>query len=377
MELSLEAYRDIVKYVGSRSDLATLCRVSKAFRNVAERALYNTVYMYDVVITMLLCTTLSTQPRVAEYVDAFTIHISEPSDSDENGDEEQSDEDLPEGFLDTLSSALRNLLRLRYLNLCIGPGIPAPSAWILQGCTFQLRTFHCEFDWDSHLVSFLNSQRDLYDLYILDYNDSNTVTPTTDVPTPISSGLVPEACRRLSILECTFTEAAAALVPGRPVKRLKTCFSRSDIGEKRQELSRLVSGITQSTGRLRSLDIADSVYEASFTLEILTDLSRAVSRLRYLGSFALPVPGDERLRLYGLLMKFPRLQCIELEVSAWVPLPETFPAFRALSAELRIYCPHIVKVVFVHNFERTLIVYSNAVYRTDEDVSAELLWRDY
>lgn len=76
-------------------------------------------------------------------------------------------------------------------------------------------------------------------------------------------------------------------------------------------------------------------------------------------------------------MKCPRLQCIELEISAW-KLPSTLAVFRSLASELRLYCPLIVKVVFVHDYERTVIVYSNALYRIEDvsDMVSEKYWRE-
>ena len=43
MSLSLEACIHIVRSLGAKEDLALLCRVSRVFRNAAERVLYNTV----------------------------------------------------------------------------------------------------------------------------------------------------------------------------------------------------------------------------------------------------------------------------------------------------------------------------------------------
>lgn len=76
-------------------------------------------------------------------------------------------------------------------------------------------------------------------------------------------------------------------------------------------------------------------------------------------------------------MKCPRLQCVELEISAW-KLPSTLAVFRSLASELRLYCPNIIKVVFVHDYERTVVVYSNALYRIDDvtDTALENFWRE-
>ncbi|KAG7444065.1 uncharacterized protein BT62DRAFT_249998 [Guyanagaster necrorhizus] len=378
MYLSLEAYRNIVKNVGSRADIAALCRVSKGFQYAAERALYNTLYMQDIGTTMLLCATLTEQPRVAACVDALTLHAgaSSEDESEEEGEEVPHVEELPEGYWPTISLAFRKLSRLRYLNIHIGRGVPSSNTWILDDCPFHLRSFHCDLDWDAHLVKFLENQQDLDDLYIIDYKDSlmdASVAPPTTI-SPLSANSLPN----LATLECTFTEAAAALAPRRPLIRLKTCFSRSDPDAKRVEMTTLFAKIQLSTAELRSLDIADSTYEEPFSVELLSTIvgmSRTARQLRYLGTLALPVAGRERLRFYGMLMRLPRLDCIEVEVSGWQPVPSTLAAFRALASELRLYCPTVVMVVFVHEFERTVITYVDGLYRIDEEVGPELLWR--
>ncbi|EEB91731.1 hypothetical protein MPER_09863 [Moniliophthora perniciosa FA553] len=107
MELSLEAYRNIVKNVRSRADIATLCRVSKGFQYVAERALYNTLYMHDIGTTMALCNTLAQQPRVSSLVEALTISLSaSSSDGEESEEEQEHEEDEEEEEGEELALAL-------------------------------------------------------------------------------------------------------------------------------------------------------------------------------------------------------------------------------------------------------------------------------
>ena len=173
MDLSREAYQLIIRHVGNRSDLCTLARVSKSFQRAAEPSLYNTLVMRDARKTTKLCSVLSAQDRLAVLVDALTVFAAAAhSDSEESGrsEEDQSDESdpaLPEDFWDLLSAALRRMKRLRFLNMHINGD--SDRAWILRGCTFQLRAFHSDFAWDSDLANFLNSQNLLKDLFLADY----------------------------------------------------------------------------------------------------------------------------------------------------------------------------------------------------------------
>lgn len=75
-------------------------------------------------------------------------------------------------------------------------------------------------------------------------------------------------------------------------------------------------------------------------------------------------------------MRLPRLQCLEVEVTDWQPPPTGMPALRALGGELRLYCPSVTMVVFVRDFDRTVITYVEGVCRLDTEASPELLWRD-
>jgi hypothetical protein len=85
---------------------------------------------------------------------------------------------------------------------------------------------------------------------------------------------------------------------------------------------------------------------------------------------------SQRLHFYGLLMRLRVLRCIEVDVSAWTPPPSSSPAYRAIAAELRLYCPAIDTVVFVQEFERTVVRAVAGVLRIDDDASPELFWRE-
>lgn len=339
--------------------------------------------MRDAEDTISLCTTLAGQPRLSILVDALTIYLSDDdNDSDDDSDNESRNDaeplPLPDAYWPSVSGALQRTTRLRYLNIHINNNADKATAWIFNKCIFRLRRFHCDLDWDHHLVAFLNTQVDLDDLYIIDYNESSSTTPTNIVPSP-SLSLDTHSLPNLSTLECTFSEAAMAIVPGRPITHLKTCFSRSEISEKRAEMALLFSKLKLSTRPLRSLDIADSTYSETFSMELLSCIVRTsatTSELRYVGTLVLPIMGQERLQFYGLLMRLPRVQCVEVEVSEWVPAPDSPPAFRALASEMRLYSPTVTRVVFVNEFDRTVVTAVDGVCRMDRDVSIDLLWRE-
>jgi len=44
-------------------------------------------------------------------------------------------------------------------------------------------------------------------------------------------------------------------------------------------------------------------------------------------------------------MRLPRIQCVEVEVSDWVPAPSSPTAFRALASEMKLYTPSVSRIV--------------------------------
>ncbi|KAI0028831.1 hypothetical protein K488DRAFT_57639 [Vararia minispora EC-137] len=372
MELSLEIYSLIVAHMGSRGDICTLALVSKSFQAAAERALYNTLLMTDPAHTAMLCGLLARQPRVASLVVALTISTDEGSVASESDPSPL----LPLGHWDLVHRALRRTSRLRYLSIYLDTGDGSNLSWILRDCTFQLQAFHCDLAWDADLVSFLSGQAGLSHLHVSDF-DSNT---PNNISLSSSSAPGTHVLPRLAMVECTFIDVVELLAPGRPLTHIKTCFSRTLPVEKHAELTTLVSSLKLSTTPIRSLNIPDSVYVASFSLDILSHLVNALRpnlRLEYLGPFVLPVDGRERLRLYGLFRQLPYLHCVELEVSAWDPPPVSVEAMRSLARELRLYGSAVSTVIFLADLEETIVrrtVSGNWI--VDEDVNPDTLWHD-
>ena len=194
------------------------------------------------------------------------------------------------------------MTRLRFFNLHIDGD--TDKSWILRNVPFQLRSFHCDLAWNTDLVSFLNVQDRLNDLYLADYAVTNRPpeptapdeltgeeegpSPESTVPTlPLS--LSPDTLSALSTLECSFIDAVAAIAPRRPLKRVKTCFSCEDTPGKTAELQQLCTSLHASAMRVRSLDLADAAYTEDFSLTVLGTLVPRLPELRYLGTLVLPV----------------------------------------------------------------------------------------
>jgi len=306
MALSMEARHLIVRHAGSRGDICALARVCKDFQVVAERSLYNTLCLSGMDTTTFLCDILAGQPRVAGYVEALTIAVR----NDEATSEEEGSSHFPEEYWRSVGAGLRSIHRLLHLTIHIDFIGNSDHAWILDGCQFKLRTLHCDLAWDNHLVDFLNGQDELEDLYILDFpypadtdSQASPIEPTPPLsppPPPVRRVVSPVpmvgSLPKLSILECPTTDAVSALVPHRPITRVKTCFATSDVEKKRRELTTLFVNLRLSTHPLLSLDLGDSSYSADCSLNFLrhcVSANRTMDNVRYLGTLALPVDGRE------------------------------------------------------------------------------------
>lgn len=327
MELSPEVLHLIIRNVTTRNDLVTLSFVSKRFQKEAERALYNTLHLRGHERTMAVCRVLSSTSRVSTLVEAISIFVGDhkppESSSDESDEEEDAPEDppVPGEYWFAVASALKQTKRLRFLSVYFEQIGDAAQAWVLDGSAFQLETFHCDFEWDRHLADFLHSQSHLSDLYLSDYRNTTGTKPPPNRPAcPHNCTSAPSTLPipALSILECTFSEAAAALVPGRPVVRVKTCLSRSQEDEKRKEMQDLVAQLVLSCVPLQALDLADESYTEDFSLELARHVGSLANtrKLRYLGTLVLPVDGT-KVRIGALQVPLNFLIAIPYACSAW------------------------------------------------------------
>ena len=286
-------YLSIAQHIERRADLCALCLVSQGFRKAAELTLYRTLEMDEPSNTILLCGVLAEKPRLSQLVTALAIYLNDEGQDDKGSEPQEQEPFSPSShYWTSISKALRNTTGLRSLHVYLNSGIPMNYAWMLEGCRFQLHTFHCDLAWDRQLVSFLFTQRVLTDLHISDFDEDLPENVTITTHSLRQAHTLPN----LSIIDCTFTGAVSVLVPGRPVTHVKTCLSSSNREARRVELALLLADLRLSTRPIHSLTVADESYTSSFSLELLSSLVRAFGptpQLRYVGPLALPVDGGE------------------------------------------------------------------------------------
>ncbi|KAH9024820.1 hypothetical protein EDB85DRAFT_1985894 [Lactarius pseudohatsudake] len=375
MELPQEMYSPIARHIERRADLCTLCLVSKRFRTATERELYRSLDVSEPSATIVLCNILSEKPRLSQLVVAFTISLNEEESYNNGTNSQAHDPFFPlSDYWTSVSRALQSTMHLRSLRIHLSRGIPLKYAWILGKCSFRLHTFHCDFAWDAHLVSFLSTQHLLTELYISDFNEDIPENLSINASSLRQARTIPN----LSILDCTFTGAVGTFVPGRPVTHVKTCFSSSSLEAKRVELALLLANLRLSTQPLHSLILADESYTTTFSLELLSSLVKAfgpIPRLRFVGPLVLPVDGRERLKLYGHLAHLRELRIAELDVSQWEPPLASFSALRALARELHLYAPSVSTLLFVRDLEPTVLRAVGGIWSAGGDIIADTVWR--
>ena len=82
-----------------------------------------------------------------------------------------------------------------------------------------------------------------------------------------------------------------------------------------------------------------------------------------------------------MLRRLPCIECVEVEVTDWNPPPTSFPALRAITNELRLYCRTVRKIVFVYDLDRVVITVTDDeaggnVLEEENSGAADVIWRE-
>lgn len=156
-----EICRRIAYWVSPRvGDLASLCRTCKAFRREAEVRLYENLMFLDPSKAYLACRTIILQSRHGPFVRLFWF----------NPESRRQPQNLPQSFWKTLQDALSRMPNIEALHLSDNT---FSNSWVLnpERFSFQLSEAKLRFAWDDYTVSFLQSQRKLCVLQIIDQMD--------------------------------------------------------------------------------------------------------------------------------------------------------------------------------------------------------------
>ncbi|KAJ6581065.1 hypothetical protein B0H19DRAFT_1228567, partial [Mycena capillaripes] len=217
--LPLDTLDIILRHV-QLADLASMCRTSKLFRPRALNALYR-----DLLLTnnrsLNACFSIIDEPAIASRVKSLAIY------SDEAG-----------SFYGVIQEALSvPLPKLRRLELFMGQD--TSCQWILptNPCLFQLHTFLTDFQYSSDVEAFIAGQHAIKNL-----------TVPWGSGRDYSGNLEFLGLRYLTKIFAPFT-LVEALVPGRPIREVKTFRDDLEIHPDR------ISCLAQSTCSIERLQL--------------------------------------------------------------------------------------------------------------------------
>jgi hypothetical protein len=245
LTLPVELYRQIIQYVTSNHDICSLARVSHAFQIEAERVLYHSLHLRHHIKTLWRCESLSSQPRLALYVQRLSIIL---------------DQYTP---LEPIARALNACRNLRHLALRGAPW--SDYSKVLDAVTsMDIREFTCHARGEAGVVRFLERQSNMvevdleahgFDLESLSQDSVNNLTTFTG-----------------------WLTTAAAIVPGRPVRQLTLT---SDMAN--DATVRAVHRLSKGEEDVTVLDIRMGVLRNPMPWTILESIFTSLKGLRFLG----------------------------------------------------------------------------------------------
>jgi F-box domain len=174
--IPVDVLREILEHV-SKADLVTLCQVNKIVCSCSQDVLYRTMVANDSRVTHILARSTDLAKRVCSF-QSYSIQIPQE-----------------------LSMALKNMSSLRHLDL-----LHMYNPTILDGCTFQLDSFGCPFNYCEPFRKFLASQPSL--TYV-------NFRSGLDDSIPFEQTLLPNLTRVKA-----YPDWLPILIPGRPVKSI-------------------------------------------------------------------------------------------------------------------------------------------------------------
>lgn len=196
-----------------RNDLFAVIRANSLFQRIAARVLYRSVTELEPTRAVLLVKTLAHN----DLYPPFVRHIE--LDWDDNY--------LTANFLRLLNRALRRLKHLLQLTLEFSTNDAAGNiAWVLDGCTFSLRSFTTSLCCEPTLTRFLETQSDITDLCLRGINTIETA--------PLASDALPHLSHFRTVL--TSPKVVAEFVRGRPVESVSTSLYPGDVGSSLEAL---------------------------------------------------------------------------------------------------------------------------------------------
>jgi hypothetical protein len=230
--IPVDVLQEILGHVG-KNDLATLCRVNKICCSCSQDVLYREIH------TDRSCAirTLTQSTDLARRVRSFKYHLT------------------PE-----LATALKNMSLLRTLDLRT---LAYADTSILDGCTFKLDSFTCDFPYSESLQPFLKGQPSLTNVTL--YADYKPLSPFDET-------FLPNLTRVVASLS-----SLHLLIPSRPVRSVTVLDSRY-------------------------ANNYPDIYHADYELSFFTLSTAPIQKLTIPSGFLFPKPGSLLASLFPSLV---------------------------------------------------------------------------
>ncbi|KAI0088705.1 hypothetical protein BDY19DRAFT_994069 [Irpex rosettiformis] len=324
LTLPTEVCSQVVQYAYP-SDLPALGRTSKAFQVLAETRIYVHITMKDDASLRRIGTALLSRDHVrSSYVRRLWVYQ----------DPRISRGPWSEGHWRVIQNILPKLVNLESTYIFDEAYV---NTWIFDTnqIRFQLREATFGFNWDNALVNFLEGQHELRILCIQAPDEDDNTRRT----------LAPGSLQKLESFDGPLFVATDLITS--PLRRL--CIRVDE--ENAPLFSAYITEFARTNKTLSSLNVLHvPEYLVADSLHVLA-LSPVSGSLRYLGILNLPV--SERYDIHRSLLKFERLEVIQMDVSHWNP-PAMILHFAMLATELRTYCFTLRCVVIWVNTQQWL-----------------------
>ncbi|KAF8580636.1 hypothetical protein K439DRAFT_1636876 [Ramaria rubella] len=351
--LPLEICRHIVDHLHPMYDnptLAILARTSRSLHPIAERQLYNSLYLLGARLLYAVLQSFTSRPILASYPRQIYVRPSER-------------ERTPQNYWSQLSELLKVGGASLELLCIIGNDHDASYSWVLRSMRDahgNLAVLRCPFWWDTEIATFLESDgaRGLTRLETGDIPGG--AEGTQQVPSAIT--LHRDAAANLTIIEAP-PSALMLLVPGRPITHVRLRLGPATTLHTLPPVDHLLADcLARSTAPkgVIAVDVGDLTHAhrmETYSLELMELVPRFLPNLRFIGTVNypwlkdIPVGVYSTTRLHKPLIRLPELHTLELVVSHIHPSVDSYWEL-ATASELRIFSTSLRELVFYKGYDR-------------------------
>ncbi|KAK0185611.1 hypothetical protein F5146DRAFT_1070736 [Armillaria mellea] len=338
---SSEICQEIIRYVNSRrrgypKDLLALCQTNKAWQRESEKTLYHSVRVDSLSLLKQFCTTIISQPRLAELVVAFSLasqfaRYTPPSPA----------------YLAELWKSFRGALQKlpSLLSLSIAEQYAVPS-WVFSSGDSEDGLFSFSLNsltmygvpYSSQTAEFICSQEKLQRLHYYADPTAEDVKHVQEPGTPcLYAGIILKELRELSG-NVTIVHDILCAPCQLPITRLVM-----GTFEEWPSLLQVLPKLSQVRKTLRNLAVTRIPQDAAVVDQILQIISAACPDILTLGVIPLPWIDMRKLTSIELILHGGQ--------KGWNPIPQSMMT-KAFASELKMYCPSLIECHFRTPFDR-------------------------